>query len=142
MTKKEQGPPHSVHRTVLADCEAAGIKFLCAHCRSFKPAHSLLLNHLTPLPGCHLHLVHSAEQITHLPFLVTIISLVTSLNLCQSVASSKTTWSCFSVGSPLSLPAWSSLSTTLSSLETVQLLGFLQPRSAMMTLLPETSGSC
>lgn len=101
----------------------------------------LLLLELNP-PGCHLQWARSAEQITHLPFLVTIISLVTSLNLCQSVASSKTTWSCFSVGSPLSLPARSSLSTTLRSLETVQSLVFLQPRSAMTALLPGTSGSC
>lgn len=120
----------------------SSLKLWYAHCSSLPSLHTqFTITELNP-PGCHLHWARSAEQITHLPFLVTIISLVTSLNLCQSVASSKTTWSCFSVGSPLSLPARSSLSTTLRSLETVQSLGFLQPRSAMTTLLPETSGSC
>lgn len=76
---------------------------------------------------------------THLPFLVTIISFVTSLNLCHRAESSKITWSCFSVGSPLSLPARSSFSTTLSSLEMVQSLCFLQPKSVMVTLMSETS---
>lgn len=114
---------------------------VCSLQFSWACTHSLLLLSSNP-PACHLCWARSAEQITHLPFLVTIISLVTSLNLCQSAASSKTTWSCFSVGSPLSLPARSSLSTTLRSLETVQSLGFLQPRSAMTALLPETSGSC
>lgn len=85
------------------------------------------------------HFLKREDSTTHLPFLVTIISFVTSLNLCHRAASSKTTWSCFSVGSPLSLPACSSFSTTLSSLEMVQSLCFLQPKSVMGTSMSETS---
>lgn len=76
---------------------------------------------------------------THLPFLVTIISLVTSLNLCQRGASSRMIWSCFSVGSPFSLPAWSSLSTTLSRRETVPSLVFGVPSSLMAMGPSQTS---
>lgn len=49
------------------------------------------------------------------PFLVTIISLVMCWNFLQSSASSRVTLSSLSVGSPFSRPAWSSLSTALSS---------------------------
>lgn len=51
---------------------------------------------------------------TYLPFLVTIISLVSSLKRSHSSLSSRPTRSSRSVGSPFSLPACSSLSTALS----------------------------
>lgn len=51
---------------------------------------------------------------TYLPVLVTIISLVNSLNLIHRSASSSVSLISRSVTSPFSLPFWNSLSTALS----------------------------
>lgn len=97
------------------------------------------INYYKQTPLLYQNLLQCWFIVSHLPFFVTIISLVTSLNFLQSSASSRVTLSCFSVGSPFSRPACNSLSTTLSSLVMQQSLLPRPPVTAPPPLLSSSS---
>lgn len=75
----------------------------------------------------------------YLPFLVTIISFVSSLNFCHSSFSSKPTLSCLSVGSPFSLPACSSFSTAVRRWSTRYCVTFPGPSPPPEAILSNSS---
>lgn len=75
---------------------------------------------------------------TCLPFFVTIISLVNSLNFPHNSLSSRLTLSCRSVGSPFSLPTVISLSTALKRWLTFNWVDFISLFSCVPLFVPNS----
>lgn len=73
---------------------------------------------------------------TCLPFFVTIISFVNSLNFPHNSLSSRLTLSCRSVGSPFSLPTVISLSTALRRWLTFNWVDFISLFSCVPLFVP------